>query len=173
MIRLSLVTVVVAVALVGSACETPPSSPPPTDHPRAPTVSDESLAAALPMDANGKPILLTVDGSPLTIGPKRVDAIGAAAICSDLKNDCVQVTKDLDSCVDKVPRCTTETPWLEEAPCCATACVLAYQEERRLGASPLEANRAVFSSTHECFPGLQAQVRAAGGSPRRLPRRAP
>ena len=134
MIRLSLF--VVAVILVGSACETPPSPPPPppTNYPRPPTVSDESLAAALPKYANGKPILLTVDGSPLTIGPKRVDAIGAASICRDLTADCVQVTKDLDGCIDKVPRCATETPWLEETPCCATACVLAYQEERRLGA---------------------------------------
>ena len=171
MIRCSLVAV--AMALVSSACEAPRSSPPPTDYPRPPTVSDESLAAALPKDANGKPILLTVDGSPLTIGPKRVDAIGAAAICSDLKNDCVQVTKDPDSCIDKVLRCATETPWLEEAPCCPAACVLAYQEERRLGASPSDANAAVFSSTHECFPGLQAQYRAAGGTPHLFPRRAP
>jgi len=99
--------------------------------------------------------------------------IGAAAKCSDLKNDCMQVTGDGDTCVATVKRCATAEPWLEAEACCPAACVDAYQEQRRLGASPVAANSAVFSSTHECFPGLQELIRASGGKPRLMPRLTP
>ena len=81
------------------------------------------------------------------------------------------MTKDLDGCIDKVPRCTTETPWLEETPCCATACVLAYQEERRLGA-PLWMQTPLFSgqpmsaspaSRHSTVPPAAPLVVSPGG----------
>lgn len=161
--------------LIALACEQPPETPPAPSssaYPQAPTVSPDDLATVLPKDAEGRPILATVDGTNLTLGEKRVDAIGAAAACRDLKNSCVMATGDADGCIEKVKRCATSTPWLEE-PCCPQACVDAYNEERRLGAEPIAANGAVFSSTHECFPGLQEMIRAAGGTPRRLPRRAP
>ena len=163
-------------ALVLSACETPPTSTPPPDaasYPQPPSVSLDDLARALPKDAEGRPILTTVEGTALTIGPKRVDTIGAAAACRDLTADCIQETKNIDTCVAQVLRCATETPWLEPAPCCATACVDAYQEQRRLGATPAAADDAVFGSTHECFPGLQVAYRAAGGTPYLAPRRTP
>ena len=163
-------------ALVLSACETPPTSTPPPDaasYPQPPSVSLDDLARALPKDAEGRPILTTVEGTALTIGPKRVDAIGAAAACRDLKNGCVQATKQPDVCIDTVKRCTSTTPWLENDDCCPVACVDAYKEQRRLGAEPVAANAAVFGSTHECFPGLQERIRAAGGTPRLMPRRTP
>jgi hypothetical protein len=172
-------------ALMAMACEQPPASPPetpsasaptptsPSTYPQAPTVSPEDLARVLPKDAEGRPILATVDGTNLTLGEKRVDAIGAAAACRDLGASCVMATGDLDRCVRTGRTCSTNTPWLESAACCPTACVDAYSEERRLGASPLEADAAVFGSTHECFPGLQEMIRAAGGTPRTMPRRAP
>jgi hypothetical protein len=130
------------------------------------------LAKVLPKDADGKPILMKVDGVPLTIGEARNDAIGAAARCRDLTSSCVIATHDLDGCIATLPVCATETPWNEEQPCCAQACITAYQEERRLGAKALDADGAVFGSTHECFPGLQALYRAAGGTPYLAPRRA-
>jgi hypothetical protein len=162
----------VAMMMLLAGCPATPPSPPPPPYPQAPSVSIDQLAEVLPKDASGKPILLEVGGVPLTLGAPRKDAIGAAAKCSDLLTSCVQVTKDVDVCVKGVARCTTAEPWNERA-CCATACVVAYEEERRLGASQLEANGAVFSSTHECFPGLQDLYRSYGGTPRRLPRRAP
>jgi len=156
------------------ACtEPPPDAPPPAPYPQAPRVDADALAQVLPKDSEGRPVLLTVDGTPLTLGPPRKDGIGAAAGCSDLKNDCVQATKDPDSCIGAVKRCETQEPWNEVAPCCPDACVVAYQEQRRLGATPIEADSAVFGSTHECFPGLQEIYRAAGGTPYLAPRRAP
>jgi hypothetical protein len=139
-------------------------------YPQAATLTAEQLAQLLPRDASGAPVLMEVGGEALTIGEARRDAIGAAAACRDLKVACLSKTADLDLCVANVPRCQTVEPW-NEAPCCAEACVAAYQEQRRLGAPPLEANAAVFSSTHECFPGLQELIRATGGRPRLLPRR--
>jgi len=165
------------------ACEAPPAPPPsappaptpppPTPYPRPPSVSAEDLARVLPRDADGRPIVATVDGTALTMGPARIDPIGAAAACRDLKNDCMQVTGDGDTCIATVKRCATAEPWLEAEACCAAACVDAYQEQRRLGASPVAANSAVFSSTHECFPGLQEMIRASGGTPRLMPRLTP
>jgi hypothetical protein len=165
-------TLLAVFGLIVMACEQPAPTPPST-YPQAPTVSPDDLARVLPKDAEGRPILATVDGTNLTLGEKRVDAIGAAAACRDLIMGCVMATGDGDVCIERANRCTTSTPWLESAGCCPTACVDAYNEERRLGASPLEADAAVFGSTHECFPGLQEMIRAAGGTPRTMPRRAP
>jgi hypothetical protein len=161
-----------ALSVSGCPAESGPS-PPPAPYPQATTVSPEQLAEVLPKDANGAPILLEVGGQPLTIGAPRNDAIGAAARCTDLFTTCMSKTRDRDGCVTALPRCKTAEPWSEEAACCADACVVAYEEERRLGASPREADRAVFGSTHECFPGLQDLYRADGGVPYLAPRRAP
>ena len=157
-----------------AACSDPPDPPPAVEgYPQLPTVTIDQLKQVLPRDANGDSVLLEVGGLPLTLGAPRRDAIGAAAKCSDLVSSCVAVTKDLDACVAKLPICKTEQPWEEALPCCAEACVKAYQEERRLGAAPLDANDAVFGSDHECFPGRQELLRAAGGTPFLGPRRAP
>jgi len=145
----------------------------PSTYPQLPGASFDTLVQALPKNAAGEPVLLTVDGDALTVGPRRIDAVGAAASCRDLKSSCHDVSGDADACVATVPRCTSSTPWTEAAPCCPSACVDAYQQQRRLGATPIEANRAVFGSTHECFPGLQAQYRAAGGTPYLAPRKTP
>jgi hypothetical protein len=139
--------------------------------PEAPSASPVDIAKSLPKDSEGRPILLEVAGDLLTIGAPRRDAIGAAAKCTDLLTACLRKTKDADKCAHDVPRCKTATPWNEDAACCADACVVAYEEERRLGATVSEADDAVFASTHECFPGLQELYRAAGGTPYLAPRR--
>jgi hypothetical protein len=165
-------------AVLATACDAPPATspptptPPPGPYPQAATVDVDALASILPKDADGKPVLLEVGGVALTLGAERKDAIGAHASCIDLFTRCVVKTKDSDRCAADVPRCATSEPWNESAACCPSACVAAYQEERRLGATNIEADLAVFGSTHECFPGLVEQYSAAGGTPRRLPRRA-
>jgi hypothetical protein len=143
-----------------------------TDAP-TPPVTPAQLAEVLPKGPGGEPVLAEVDGTALTIGPERQDAVAAAAKCTDLVSLCVVQTKDLDACVDRAGECATAEPWKETAACCARACKEAYREERRLGAPPIAAHAAVFGSTHECFPGLQDQYRAAGGVPYLAPRRAP
>ena len=157
-----LISTCVAVFWLG-ACEAPPAppAPPPSVPPPAPTPTD------------GRPIVATVDGTALTMGPARIDPIGAAAACRDLTADCIQVTGDGDTCIATVKRCATAEPWLEAEACCPAACVDAYQEQRRLGASPVAAGSAVLGSTHECFPGLQEMIRASGGTPRLMPRLTP
>jgi hypothetical protein len=169
-------TLLAVFGLIVMACEQPPETPPapvaPSTYPQGTTVSPEDLASILPKDGEGKPILLEVAGDLLTIGAPRRDAIGAAAKCLDLLTACLRKTKDPDKCAHDVPRCKTATPWDEDAACCADACVVAYEEERRLGATVSEADAAVFGSDHECFPGRQEMYRAAGGTPYLAPRRA-
>ena len=139
-----------------------------TDLPLGGAVPDAGLAQ-LPVVTG----LLEVAGLPFTPGAPRNDAIGAAARCGDLLTSCVGATKDPDGCVAQLPICATQRPWEESAPCCAKACVEAYQEERRLGADVLRSAKAVFGSDHECFPGRQELLRAAGGTPYLAPRLAP
>ncbi|MDP2339358.1 MAG: hypothetical protein Q8O67_00255 [Deltaproteobacteria bacterium] len=165
--------------LLLAACPDP-AAPPTGDAgvpglPQAPTVAVDQLEQlpGMPRDADGNLILLEVAGLPLSIGAPRKDAIGAAAKCTDLLSSCVMATKDPDGCVAKLPICESEQPWEEALPCCAQACINAYQEERRLGADVFGAHKAVWGSTHECFPGLQALYRAAGGTPYLAPRLAP
>ena len=164
----------VALPLQTGCPATPPSStPPPAPYPQAPSIDTATLEQVLPKDADGKPILLEVGGVKLTLGAPRKDAIGAAAKCIDLVTDCIAATKDLDRCVADLPRSATAEPLNERDRCCFNACAIAYQEERRLGATEIESYSAVFGSTHECFPGRVELYRANGGTPRRFPRRAP
>ena len=161
------------VIAAGGGCPSSSSSSPPENKlPQAATLSAEQLREILPKDADGNAILLEVGGVPLTLGSPRRDAIGAAGKCTDLEGNCLIATKDLDACVEQLPVCRTATPWEEAEACCSQACIDAYREERRLGASQIEAGAAVFGSDHECFPGLQEQYRAAGGTPYLAPRRA-
>ncbi len=157
-----------ALLLMLAACTDPPPVPSGeggTPYPQLPTISSDEIAAmpGLPRDQDGNVILLEVGGLPLTIGAPRRDAIGAAGKCRDLLTSCVGATKDPDACVAQLRVCTSARPWEETEPCCAQACVDAYQAERRLGADVSAAYSAVFGSTHECFPGLQELYRAAGG----------
>ncbi len=160
-----------------AACSDPPDPPPAKvgDLPQLPTVTVDQLQQipGMPRDEKGNLILLEVGGLPLTLGAPRKDAISAAAKCSDLLSSCVAVTKDLDGCVAKLPICRTEQPWDEELPCCAQACIAAYQEERRLGAAPRTAAKSVWGSDHECFPGRQELLRTVGGIPYLAPRLGP
>jgi hypothetical protein len=162
--------------LLVAGCPAPTKNTPVQDAglPQAPTLTAEQLKQlpGVRRTADGGVILFDVGGKQLTLGEPRHDAIGAAAKCSDLKGACLNATKDLDGCVARLAVCATDRPWEEASPCCAQACITAYQEERRLGASPLQASDAIFGSTHECFPGLQEQYRAAGGTPYLAPRRA-
>jgi len=171
--RMALLCLVALPLQTGCPATPPSSTPPPPPYPQSPSIDTATLEQVLPKDADGKPILLEVGGVNLTLGAPRKDAIGAAAKCTDLYSNCVAATKDMDRCVADLPRCAGAEPWNEDAPCCADACVRAYQEERRLGATAFEADAAVFSSTHECFPGLVDLYRSYGGTPRRFPRRAP
>ena len=161
--------------LLAGCTDPPPSGDADTTLPQLPSVSIDQLQQipGMPRDENGNIILLEVAGGPLTFGAPGNDAISAAAKCRDLLSSCVGATKDADGCVTKLPICAGERPWEEALPCCPQACVTAYQEERRLGADVFRSAKAVFASTHECFPGLQELYRAAGGTPYLAPRLAP
>jgi hypothetical protein len=161
--------------LVGCTDPPPGGAVPDAGLPQLPAVTVDQLQQipGMPRDANGNIVLLEVAGLPLTLGAPRNDAISAAARCGDLLTSCVGATKDPDGCVAQLPICATQRPWEESKPCCAKACVEAYQEERRLGADVLRSAKAVFGSDHECFPGRQELLRAAGGTPYLAPRLAP
>lgn len=169
----SMILLLLAAGCPSSSTKSTPAAPD-AGFPQAPTLTAEQLKQlpGVRRDVDGSVILFEVGGKPLTLGEPRRDAIGAAASCRDLEGACFQATKDLDMCVAGLPLCATEHPWEEPSPCCSLGCVKAYQEERRLGADQFAAGAAVFGSTHECFPGLQAQYRAAGGTPYLAPRRA-
>lgn len=167
---------------LAAGCQSPPAgapTPAPTAntadaaYPQAPMLTADYLERipGVRRDADGGVIVFEIAGVPVTLGPPRKDAIGAAARCRDLGSACLIATKDLDMCAARLPACKTVRPWEEATPCCAQACIDAYLEQRRFGASAVEADRAVFGSTHECFPGLQEQYRAAGGTPYLAPRR--
>jgi hypothetical protein len=62
---------------------------------------------------------------------------------------------DLDGCVHVVPRCLTERPWEEAAPCCPATCADGYFSLRQDGDSPLDAIESVLGHAATCVPGYR------------------
>ncbi len=154
----------------------PPANTTPTILPQLKAVPDDVIEALLPKDADGRPVLWGFADGPVVLGDAPEPGPNtASAGCVQLESSCFMATKgEGDKCADLLPVCQTETPWAEAAPCCPQACIDAYHEERRLGASILEAGGAVWSSAHECFPGLREWYRERGDpNPRLMPRRGP
>jgi len=175
--------VVALVAALTGCPDEPPRPPTPATSdagaagalPQAPQIEVDDLAKVLPKDENGNSILWKVGSELIGIGPPPTPGPNTAvAACRDLSTSCAIATKgDTDGCHDKLPVCATNEPWNEEKECCPEACVHAYREERRLGASKADASIAVFGSDHECFPGLKEWYHERGGKPYLAPRRAP
>jgi len=181
------------VALFLAGCPNEPETPAPTPTadtpapegvapeadplPQAPKIPVDEVAKLLPVDENGDKVLWDTGQLKVVLGPKHEPGPNTAmAACQDLETSCLVASKDerdvvLDNCVARLPICETPEPW-NEAACCPQACIAAYQRERELGATQFQAGRAVFSSIHECFPGLQEWYRAQGGTPHLAPRRA-
>lgn len=164
----------------GSPRATSPSNPSTApSYPQAPTVPVDELAKVLPEDEQGNKVLWSMGKTKVVLGPPPIPGPNtSSAACLQLKTSCLVASSSpkesvLDECVDGLPRCETNEPWTEAQPCCPSSCVDAYKEERRLGASQLEASSAVFGSNHECFPGLRDWYREKGDpNPYLAPRRA-
>lgn len=120
-----------------------------------PDLPTPDFGALLP-DGN---VLSDIGLAALELDPNARDPLTGLGACADLITYCVQAKggTPLDACVEQAPRCTTQQPWMEEAPCCPEACVKAYGQERK-GLAPLAAfDRALFQDG-SCYPGVKELV---------------
>jgi hypothetical protein len=110
----------------------------------------------MPEELTSGPITAPDGGMPVEYDPDLADAITAWADCAGMLGQCLDSTSgDFDTCVAGVPTCTGATPWEEDSPCCAEACVSAYQAARTGGASDFDAFIQVFAIDPACMPGLE------------------
>ena len=115
-------------------------------------------ASTLPPELSDSTLPVADGGLPLVYQADRADAITAWADCAGMMSACLQATSgDFDTCVTGVPHCGTERPWEESSPCCATACVTAYDGLRAKGTAAFDAYVQVFALELSCMPGLGAR----------------
>ena len=119
-------------------------APPPPDP--------SSVAAALPTNANGQPILLEMQGLQLAIASRPRGPVEGLAVCTRWVAMCVQSAGSLDDCAHSAPVCQTSTPWAESQ-CCPSACFSNYQSQRLAGSSPIDAFNKIYL-TGFCYPGI-------------------
>lgn len=75
--------------------------------------------------------------------------------CIDRIQACDALTKSRDACVAAAPRCTSQTPWLDDpggVDCCPSECLLEYFNWRQ-NTPPGPAMVGMMHSF--CYPGLR------------------
>ncbi|MEZ4313729.1 MAG: hypothetical protein R3F14_37390 [Polyangiaceae bacterium] len=135
-------------------------APPMVAMPALPSPPDYS---AYPTDSEGRPIVSQGPNVNWVV-PIVPDAMSAREKCADLVANCYQPgVRSLDACMLSAPACTTNEPWTEAEPCCATACFTAYSNLRKAKVDPLTAYQKVLYDTPVCMPGVDAML--SGGAP--------
>lgn len=113
-----------------------------------------------PRDAEGRIAHLEIEGVRMVFDPVARDALTATGACVDLIVRCARAEgPSIDACVHSVPECATDTPWTEDADCCAAACKPAYARHRRAGVIPPRAVRQTFFGAGSCMPGVADLLR--------------
>jgi beta-lactam-binding protein with PASTA domain len=115
-----------------------------------------TIAAALPTNASGNPVLVEIPGEAsivLVPGPPR--PVRAVVSCSRWITTCYSPNegRTLDDCARSAPVCATQEPWKEVAPCCPQACYQQYSAKRLSGDAPKKALMEVYASG-ACFPSV-------------------
>jgi hypothetical protein len=113
-----------------------------------------TVAAVLPTNSNGQPVLLEMEGLQLTIASRPRGPVEGLAVCTRWVAMCVQSAGNpsLDDCAHSAPVCQTSTPWAESQ-CCPSACFSGYQSERLSGTAPVDAFKKIYL-TGFCYPGI-------------------
>jgi hypothetical protein len=93
------------------------------------------LAAALPKDPQGRPILLQVPTSPdaslALVYDEDVDTpVTRWQVCVGLVDDCYRAPGTLTDCIHALKRCGDDTGGKD---CCPPACITAYDQRRSAG----------------------------------------
>jgi hypothetical protein len=150
--------------LIGACSSGPPS---PDAHLPLPTVEYtpparvDPAALGLPTLPNGNTVLLAIPGLRLEHAPTLKDPLTALGACARWVTGCFEPgSRSLDACVNSVPSCTTDEPWLEATECCPAACQDAYRARRAANEEPWPALDATLFVDGSCMPGLAALVGA-------------
>jgi hypothetical protein len=122
---------------------------------------------ALPFPENDAGQIVIAPGGPieLAIDPKMRSPVTALGECTTSILDCMgayasmaapgKPSHTLDECVDAMPACKTERPWLEDDVCCPTSCATEYRAARAKGVQDRDAlMETYFKRDGGCFPGL-------------------
>ena len=104
-------------------------------------------------------------GPQLVMKPDHRSPVVTYKTCSALIMGCASHSGTVDGCVEVVPRCDGDTPWLDDQDCCPSSCVGQYASLRGLGLNVAEAFTTVFVHDTTCFPGLPGKPPPFEGDP--------
>jgi hypothetical protein len=148
------------VAAAASAFGVQPSAWEP-DARRTPTeVANLLKDAGFEEDDAGRILLddFSLGGVTMAFDPNLKTPLEGFRHCMHRIQACRATTGALDACVAAMPRCTSSSPWLDDAAgfdCCPQACLLEYFEDRSVH-PPGEAAVRLAQST--CYPGLRTYL---------------
>ncbi len=116
-----------------------------------PPLPDINPGGVLPKDGAGRPLLIQVAGSALSLDFSAPDAINALGTCADLLTYCVDATRTLDTCMAGVTVCPGKPAEAKE-PCCPQKCVDEYDKARKAGTAPIAAFDEALFGAQSCLP---------------------
>jgi len=92
--------------------------------------------------------------------PTRRTPVVAAAGCATSVYMCFdpEGSRNWLGCLQAVPTCEGEEPWLEETVCCASGCAVRYDELRRQDMDPPSAAALAITGEGSCMPGVDEQA---------------
>jgi hypothetical protein len=108
------------------------------------------------------PALLEPGAPAIVVDPTSLDPATTYADCLGMLQSCATRTTTMDGCVDAVPLCTSDQPWLRDEFCCPAGAMDAYRVSRAAGTPWAAAFLDTVIDGIEHFPGL-AQLYEEGG----------
>ncbi len=102
-------------------------------------------------------------GPQVVVAPDRRSPVNTYQVCSGLILGCARHSGTVDGCVEVVPRCEGDTPWMDDQDCCPESCTGQYTALRGAGLNVAEAFATVFVHDTTCFPGLPGKPPAHEG----------
>ena len=123
---------------------------------------EETMAVleALPpaSDGAGYQLLNAPDGE-FVLRPEQKGPLTGAAGCAALFMACWDPQhRSAAACFAKVPVCTTDEPWLEDAYCCPTSCGARFAELRAQGLRVTRAVPETLFLQGSCVPGIDEML---------------
>ena len=79
------------------------------------------------------PALLEPGEPAIVVDPGSLDPATTYADCLGILQSCAMRSTTMDGCVDAVPGCTTDQPWLRKEHCCPEGALDAYRAARTAG----------------------------------------
>jgi hypothetical protein len=167
--KFAVTLVILCVVVWGAACTGKggdQQGDPPRTSPSSKIPDADWSKTSLPRTPSGSYDVVDTGNAGIQLDPATAPTpVTTKLRCSHLAIQCYLATSTsaapemVDRCLQTVPTCQTDTPWLEQQRCCPLVCKSRYEAARASGASPDEALDVFGDDDGDCYPHLREFLR--------------